>query len=80
MTTSLSRLAAISPVRALCGLAAAVAALASPAVHAADYPSKPIKIIVAYPAGQGTDIATRYLAEQIPADLERARAFARKNR
>ena len=36
------------------------------AVHAADaYPSKPVKIIVAYPPGQSTDIATRYFANKL---------------
>ena len=34
----------------------------SMAAHAQSYPQRPIKIIVAYAAGQGTDIATRYLA------------------
>ncbi len=29
------------------------------------YPSKPVKIIVAYQAGQGTDVATRHFAEQL---------------
>lgn len=43
--------------------------LTAPAAWAQLYPSKPIKIIVAYPAGQGTDIATRYLAEQMAKDL-----------
>jgi len=43
--------------------------LTAPAAWAQHYPSKPIKIIVAYPAGQGTDIATRYLAEQMAKDL-----------
>ena len=33
------------------------------------YPSKPIRIVVAYAAGQGTDIATRYLADQMGKDL-----------
>ena len=33
------------------------------------YPSKPIRIVVAYAAGQGTDIATRYLADQMGNDL-----------
>lgn len=36
------------------------------------YPSRPIKIIVAYAAGQGTDIATRYLAEQLGKELGQA--------
>jgi tripartite-type tricarboxylate transporter receptor subunit TctC len=29
------------------------------------YPSKPVKIIVPYQAGQGTDVATRHFAEQL---------------
>ena len=33
------------------------------------YPNKPIRIVVAYAAGQGTDIATRYLADQMGKDL-----------
>jgi len=32
---------------------------------AAGYPEKPVKIIVAYQAGQGTDIATRYFADHL---------------
>lgn len=50
------------------GLLAAVPALAyGPAVQAQaqDYPNRPVKIIVAYPAGQSTDIATRYLAQKL---------------
>lgn len=30
-----------------------------------DYPNRPVKIIVAYPAGQSTDIATRYFANKL---------------
>jgi len=33
------------------------------------YPSKPVRIVVAYQAGQGTDVATRYLAEQLTKSL-----------
>jgi len=47
-------------------LLAAHAALAQP------YPAKPIRIIVAYQAGQGTDIAARYLANQLSRDLGQA--------
>lgn len=48
---------------AACILAPATAA------YAQGYPNKPIKIIVAYAAGQGTDIATRYIADQMAQDL-----------
>lgn len=49
--------------------AAALALLVSAPALAQAYPTKPIKIVVAYAAGQGTDIATRYLAEQMAKDL-----------
>lgn len=45
------------------------AVLAGSVQAQAPYPSKPIRIVVAYAAGQGTDIATRYLAEQMSKDL-----------
>ncbi|NYT84515.1 Bug family tripartite tricarboxylate transporter substrate binding protein [Pollutimonas harenae] len=38
---------------------------AASSVQAAGYPEKPVKIIVAYQAGQGTDIATRYFADHL---------------
>ncbi len=50
-------------------IAAAFALWGATAAVAQPYPSRPIKIIVAYAAGQGTDIATRYLAEQISRDI-----------
>jgi len=37
--------------------------------YAQNYPERTIKIIVAYQAGQGTDTATRYLAEQVGKEL-----------
>jgi len=48
------------------GLAAAVvgAAMAFPAL-ANDWPTQPVTMIVPYPAGQGTDLASRYFAEQL---------------
>ncbi|MDO9402924.1 MAG: tripartite tricarboxylate transporter substrate binding protein [Polaromonas sp.] len=53
--------------RRLPGIAAAallaVSGLAQ--AQANDYPNRPVKIIVAYPAGQSTDIATRYLAAKL---------------
>ncbi len=33
--------------------------------QASDYPNRPVKIIVAYPPGQSTDIATRYFANKL---------------
>jgi tripartite-type tricarboxylate transporter receptor subunit TctC len=33
------------------------------------YPTKPIRVIVAYAAGQGTDVATRFLGEQLGREL-----------
>lgn len=38
-------------------------------VLASPYPSKPIRIIVPYQPGQGTDVATRYLADQLSKGL-----------
>jgi tripartite-type tricarboxylate transporter receptor subunit TctC len=36
-----------------------------PTLAQTDYPNRPVKIIVAYPAGQSTDIATRYFANKL---------------
>lgn len=49
--------------RLLATLVAGIA-IASHAV-AQGYPNKPIRIIVAYQAGQGTDVVTRYLGERL---------------
>lgn len=52
----------------LCGLAAALPALmlsAGVQAQANDYPNRPVRIIVPYPPGQSTDIATRYFAKQL---------------
>ena len=35
------------------------------AASAEDYPLKPIKLIVPYPAGGGTDIAARWLGQKL---------------
>lgn len=37
--------------------------------HAQNYPSKPVRIIVPYAAGQGTDSVTRYIAAQLTKTL-----------
>jgi tripartite-type tricarboxylate transporter receptor subunit TctC len=36
-----------------------------PTVEAQSWPAKPVRIIVPYQAGQGTDVAARYFAEQL---------------
>ncbi|WP_298933217.1 tripartite tricarboxylate transporter substrate binding protein [uncultured Ramlibacter sp.] len=50
-------------------LVVAALACAVPVSFAQTWPARPIKIIVAYAAGQGTDIATRYMAEQLAKEL-----------
>ena len=49
--------------------AALIALAVAPNVAAQGYPNKPVRIIVAYQAGQGTDVATRYIAEQLSKSL-----------
>lgn len=56
--------------RHLIALAAAMPALvavgqAQAQTQHSDYPNRPVRIIVAYPPGQSTDIATRYLANKL---------------
>jgi tripartite-type tricarboxylate transporter receptor subunit TctC len=45
------------------------AVLWSVGASAQTYPAKPVKIIVPYQAGQGTDVAARYLADQLSKSL-----------
>ena len=40
----------------------------STAGGAQSYPIKPVRIIVPYQAGQGTDVAARYLAQELGSD------------
>lgn len=42
-----------------------VTALTTQVALAQGYPNKPVRVIVAYPAGQSTDIATRYLVNKL---------------
>ncbi len=46
-----------------------VAFMVAGAALAQGYPDRPIKIVVAYPAGQSTDISTRYFAAKLSAAL-----------
>jgi tripartite-type tricarboxylate transporter receptor subunit TctC len=57
----LTRRAALA---ALAGLPAAARAQTEPA-----WPSRPIRFIVAFPAGSGTDVTTRFFADPIGAEL-----------
>ena len=49
--------------------ALALGAAVSLGAFAQAYPNKPVKIIVAYQAGQGTDVLTRYFADQLSKSL-----------
>jgi len=53
----------------LAGMAAAGATLAAPLVRAQTYPDQLIKWVVPYPAGGGTDVIARNLAEVMRASL-----------
>jgi tripartite-type tricarboxylate transporter receptor subunit TctC len=52
-------------IRRIARITAAFVVLALGAVAHAQFPAKPVKIIVPYPAGQATDIATRIVAEAL---------------
>ena len=49
--------------------AVAISTLAPLAARAADYPTKPITIVVGYAAGGGVDAIARIVAEKLPAAL-----------
>ncbi|ANN77956.1 Bug family tripartite tricarboxylate transporter substrate binding protein [Bordetella flabilis] len=53
--------------RALCALLAGLAVAPAPAL--AQYPDKPIRIIVPYPPGTGTDTIARYTARRMEGEL-----------
>jgi tripartite-type tricarboxylate transporter receptor subunit TctC len=50
-------------------LLAAPAVLVAPAAHAQAYPSRPIEMIVAFPAGGGTDVGARSIARVMEKNL-----------
>lgn len=49
--------------------AVALAALAAAPAHAQSYPSKPIKLVVGFPAGGATDTTARLIAQRMQASL-----------
>ena len=61
--------------RLLCSTAALALACVA---HAQSYPAKPVKIIVPYAAGQGTDVAVRFVASKLAERL--GQAFVVDNR
>ena len=67
MTKSILQMLSIinTPRELLLVLSTAMVVLFSNSAHAQAYPNRPVRIIVPYPAGAGTDIATRLLAKQI---------------
>ena len=54
------------------GIALALAALMPQAALAADYPTKPIRLVVGFPPGQATDVIARIVAKQLQDALGQA--------
>jgi tripartite-type tricarboxylate transporter receptor subunit TctC len=54
---------------AVAALACTISVVLPLASHAADYPTKPITIVVGYAAGGGVDAMARIIAEKLPAAL-----------
>ncbi len=57
---------------------AAIGLAACMAASARDYPNKPVKIVVSFPAGSGSDVYTRLIAEDFRADMNQS--FVVENR
>lgn len=72
MTRLLSRLSRVPASNSFAALMLAFsgALVAAAPVAAQDFPSRTIRIVVPYPAGGGTDIMARLLAESMRADLK----------
>jgi len=59
-------------------LALAVAVLSSPIVHAQDYPTRPVRLIVAFTAGGTADRTARLIAAKLESTLGQAIAVENK--
>ena len=46
-------------------VATSTAALVAPLVHAQSYPTKPVRMIVGFPPGGGTDVVARVLSQRM---------------
>jgi tripartite-type tricarboxylate transporter receptor subunit TctC len=58
--------------RRLAGLLLAIGAIGPIGAYADTYPSKAVKLVVPYAVGQGTDIAARFLADELGKELKQA--------
>jgi tripartite-type tricarboxylate transporter receptor subunit TctC len=56
----------------ICCLAVALLFIVTGAVRAADYPSRPIRLVVPYAAGGPTDVQARLIAEYLGRDLKQS--------
>ena len=57
-------------------LSLAIALISTLPTHAQDWPSKPITIMMGYPAGSGLDVVARTLQEPLEKTLEAAKVAA----
>ncbi|MGL5002698.1 MAG: Bug family tripartite tricarboxylate transporter substrate binding protein, partial [Casimicrobium sp.] len=57
-------------VRRLTLVASMLAAIATSTVFAQSYPDKPIKLIVPFAAGAGTDAVARFVAQRMESELK----------
>src|SRR5437588_9243573 len=60
----------ILPTIAAIAISAATTFAAAPALHAQTFPSEPITLIVAWPAGGGSDISMRLLADTLSKQIK----------